>query len=262
MDTDYYGYIYKITNLINNKVYIGQHKGNHFDEHYWGSGKLIRKAILRYGKENFTREILERCYSPDELNAAEIKWISAVNSVNEGYNITLGRGGFSMTPEQRKIRSEQTKRWFAIPGNRERQSLAHKGNPGAYKGETAETNEHIRRRTLKYKLRLANGEIVPGMLGKKHSAETIKKQSECKIGELNPFYGKHHTEDAKARMGAKLKGHPTSIETKKKISAANSGSGNGMYGKVANNAGKICITNGDINKYINSEELSIFIELG
>lgn len=42
MDTDYYGYIYKITNLINNKVYIGQHKGNHFDEQYWRRGSTQR----------------------------------------------------------------------------------------------------------------------------------------------------------------------------------------------------------------------------
>jgi hypothetical protein len=47
-----YGYIYKTTNLINGKIYIGQHKGC-LSSHYIGSGKLIRWAINKYGKRNF-----------------------------------------------------------------------------------------------------------------------------------------------------------------------------------------------------------------
>lgn len=50
-----YGYIYKTTNLINNKIYIGQHKVKEekIDNSYYGSGKLIIQAIKKYGKENF-----------------------------------------------------------------------------------------------------------------------------------------------------------------------------------------------------------------
>ncbi len=47
-----YGYIYLTTNLINKKKYVGQHKSSKFDERYKGSGKLIKKAFKKYGKEN------------------------------------------------------------------------------------------------------------------------------------------------------------------------------------------------------------------
>ena len=53
-----YGYIYKTTNLINGKIYIGQHKSNLFDSQYKGSGVILRKAFAKYGKENFKVEII------------------------------------------------------------------------------------------------------------------------------------------------------------------------------------------------------------
>ena len=54
------GYIYKTTNLINKKIYIGQHTADKFDTNYLGSGLLITKAINEYGKANFKVELLCR----------------------------------------------------------------------------------------------------------------------------------------------------------------------------------------------------------
>ena len=55
-----YGYIYKITNKINGKFYIGKHKytGPGLDPKYMGSGVQIKNAIRKYGKENFVVELL------------------------------------------------------------------------------------------------------------------------------------------------------------------------------------------------------------
>ena len=50
-------HIYKITNLINNKIYIGQHNGKR--PWYFGSGKLLKYALDKYGRENFKKDILE-----------------------------------------------------------------------------------------------------------------------------------------------------------------------------------------------------------
>jgi len=59
--------LYKTTNLINNKTYIGIHQTNDLNDGYLGSGIAFKKALKKYGKENFFREIIETCSSFDEL---------------------------------------------------------------------------------------------------------------------------------------------------------------------------------------------------
>lgn len=100
-------YIYKIINLINNKIYIGQHYG-YIDDNYMGSGLLINRALLKYGKENFKKEIIEICNSKKEINNREKYWIYFYNSTNIkiGYNITKGGNGgdiYTNNPNKDKI---------------------------------------------------------------------------------------------------------------------------------------------------------------
>lgn len=90
------GYIYKTTNLINGKIYIGQHKvdSNIFDNNYFGSGKLLLEAIKKYGKENFKCELIEWCKSEDELNKKEIYYIAAYKSLVTYNNYNISDGGY------------------------------------------------------------------------------------------------------------------------------------------------------------------------
>jgi group I intron endonuclease len=99
--------IYKITNLINKKIYIG--KDEFSNENYYGSGKLIKKAIKKYGKENFIKEVLEDNINDKFiLQEREVFWIATYNATDKkvGYNITNGGDGgdtISNNPERDTI---------------------------------------------------------------------------------------------------------------------------------------------------------------
>jgi hypothetical protein len=63
--------IYKTTNLVNRKIYIGAHKTSNPDDDYLGPNKLLKAAIIIYGKENFKKEILYICETEQEMFAKE-----------------------------------------------------------------------------------------------------------------------------------------------------------------------------------------------
>lgn len=84
--------IYKITNLINGKKYVGQsiHIERRWKEHiYQNRNSAIHQAIEKYGVENFNFEIIEEC-PQSQLDEREIFWIKHFNSYENGYNLTPG----------------------------------------------------------------------------------------------------------------------------------------------------------------------------
>lgn len=89
--------IYKITNIINGKSYIGlsnnilRRKKEHFSNYIQPSelNKTLYRAFEKYGKENFTFEILEECQK-EELSEKEKFWIDYYNTYKDGYNETTG----------------------------------------------------------------------------------------------------------------------------------------------------------------------------
>lgn len=92
-------YIYKITNNINDKIYIGQTNytlSERLHQHYLDSKKQHRKnrplyqAINKYGIENFSIELIEETNNPLER---EIYWIEYYGSFKNGYNATMGGNG-------------------------------------------------------------------------------------------------------------------------------------------------------------------------
>lgn len=90
-----YGYIYETTNLINGKKYIGKSAHDKFNEKYHGSGKHIRRALEKYGEQNFKTVLLEWCKDLEELNQREFYWINKNNAVEDRnyYNIIPGGAG-------------------------------------------------------------------------------------------------------------------------------------------------------------------------
>lgn len=108
-----YGYIYKITNKINGKIYVGQHRSETFDTKYWGSGSNLHDAKIEYGIDNFTQEILVWCETLEQMNEQEMFWIKKLNSRDPsiGYNIQPGGKlqGYEHTPEVRRRLSAKAK---------------------------------------------------------------------------------------------------------------------------------------------------------
>lgn len=100
-----YGYIYKTTNKLNGKIYVGQHKGT-FTLKYLGSGKLLKRAINKYGTKNFYVEFIDYCETFEEANNKEKYWINKLNSLfPNGYNIANGGWGgdiFNTLSEKQK----------------------------------------------------------------------------------------------------------------------------------------------------------------
>lgn len=111
--------IYKVTNKINGKVYIGQSVdiGRRWRQHMTAEDdNYFHKAIQKYGVENFRWEVIEKCKKKD-LDEREIYWIEYYDSFNKGYNCTKGgdggpvmyggdhpnwKGGISLDPEYSK----------------------------------------------------------------------------------------------------------------------------------------------------------------
>lgn len=86
--------VYKTTNQINGKFYIGTHKTEDLNDNYMGSGKYLNHAIKKYGVENFKKEIMFVFDNPEQMFAkeAEIVTVDFLSEENT-YNIKLGGFG-------------------------------------------------------------------------------------------------------------------------------------------------------------------------
>ena len=184
------GYVYKITNTVNQKSYIGisindPEKGR-IKDHLTGQGnRVIANALGKYGRDAFTYEILEENVFPELLLDLEVAYIKKYNTVvPHGFNLTHG-GEKNMVP------SDETRR---------KQSEAHTGKK--------QSKETIQKRT---EILRAN----PPMLGKTHSEATRQQLSE--IGKTNPA-SIAAREKATEVAAEKNKGKPRPAEVREKIS--------------------------------------------
>jgi hypothetical protein len=105
-----YYLVYKTTNKTNGKFYIGAHATNNKEDDYLGSGVALKRAIEKYGKENFHKEILHECSSREEMFLLEEKLV-VINS-DISYNMKVGgKGGFDHIDsrgEKNPMKNEET----------------------------------------------------------------------------------------------------------------------------------------------------------
>lgn len=173
------GLIYKLTNKINGKIYVGQTKKSvekrwkQHVNHAKNSDGPFQKAIRKYGEESFTLEVVCECGTQKELDEKEIFWGAQFNSlVPNGYNILLGSGP--------QIASEEYRR---------RMSAVTSGDKNGMFGKTHSEE-------AKEKNRKAH-------LGKSDSEITKKRKSISRLGNKNPNFGKNHTDEVKQTIASK-----------------------------------------------------------
>lgn len=178
---DGFGFLYKITNLINFKCYIGittRKIIERFTVHckdYSGCPKL-RNSIQKYGKENFKIEIIG-VFLKDLLSLSEITAIKEYDSIYPfGYNLTLGGEAVTMTEETRKKISQATLGRKHSPETKLKMSASKAGrkNPNLSRKFSVETRK----------------KMSDARMGKKLSAETRLRMSESRSGEKSCFFGK------------------------------------------------------------------------
>lgn len=86
--------VYKTTNLVNGKIYVGLHVTSNLDDDYLGSGTQIISAIKKYGRHNFKREYIKVCASPEEMYTLEAEIVNEDFVLREDtYNMKTGGTG-------------------------------------------------------------------------------------------------------------------------------------------------------------------------
>jgi group I intron endonuclease len=131
--------IYQTTNLINGKKYIGKDESN--NPSYLGSGVTLKKAIIKYGRYNFKKEILEYCINREHLNEREEYWLNKLNVAdNSKYynriNNTSGcKKGRKHSDETKHLMSLKRKGIKDSKQTKLIKSLAKKGKPSNIKGK-------------------------------------------------------------------------------------------------------------------------------
>lgn len=157
----YYGYIYVVSSIVNDKIYIGK-RAHKWENWYFGGGTLIKYAIKKHGRDKFSVRPMEFCQDEESLNSAEVRYIyEARRDGKILYN--LQDGGTNNWAGQKHS-----------PESIERMRLAQKGHP-----VSEETRKNIslanagRVLTEEWKRR-----IGLSCKGNKHTAEARKKISE------------------------------------------------------------------------------------
>lgn len=118
--------VYQITNLVNQKVYIGVHKTNNPNDNYMGSGRAIKNAITKYGRENFKKEVLFVFENKEDAFKKEQELVnSEFVSTSNTYNGKLGGyGGWDhvRTPEIQALAVENIKEFYNTDKGKELRS--------------------------------------------------------------------------------------------------------------------------------------------
>lgn len=172
-------YVYLIQNRINQKIYIGKRKSNNPEkDSYMGSGKLIKSAIQKYGKENFQKVILGVFDSHEE--AANLESLLVTQEfISSGYSYNLHEGGYGGFLHINNLPIDERPNVVSI---REKCKSGVLRIGGSDKWTAESRDKVVNRGKLNNELGLTSGW--------QHTSNTKRRLSETSSGTRNSQYGK------------------------------------------------------------------------
>jgi hypothetical protein len=206
--------IYRATNLINGKVYIGKtiysiryrKKQHKTDSKNKINNMVFHKAIRKYGFENFKWSIIDTAENEAELNKKEIYWIAEYKKTHIVYNMTNGGNGLSGYRPTKETREKISKKLKGRPSKKKGKKLSKETCQKMSQSKIGNTNSK----------------------GVKHTKETREKISKSLIGNMrsvgklggkkNGMYGKRHTPEAIEKMRKAASNRIVNSETRLRMS--------------------------------------------
>ncbi len=215
-------YIYKVINLINGKIYIGQSR--YKNDNYLGSGINIKEAILFFGRDNFIKEYIDTASDQTELDEKEKYWIKKTDAQNPNIGYNIADGGWNhltITPDIKKKISNTIKNMY------------ENGYVNNRKGKTMSSESREK--------------ISKSLKGKSLSEETKKK-----LSDLNK--GKKHTDEVRKKISESKKGTKLSVNHKKNISKS-------LIGRIVTDETRKKLKSSNINKTQKNSKKVIVVNL-
>lgn len=191
--------IYKTTNLLNNKIYVGLHITDNLEDDYLGSGTLLKRAVNKYGEINFKREILHILNTREEMASKEAEIVNEeFIARTDTYNLALGGfgGGYPC--------SQETK---------DKLSAINMGNKHTIEAKDKISKAHTGRIVTKE----TRDKLSKANTGKKHTQETKDKISKISSSRsditrqkmADAKLGTDRTQETKDKISQTLKGQYT-----------------------------------------------------
>lgn len=273
--------IYKITNMINNKVYIGQSSNieRRWKEHKsYSSSRHLRASMNLYGIDSFKFEIIE-IVPPYMLDVRERYWISYYDSMNQncGYNETIGgesQRGWNHSEHSKSLMSKKAKANASKPNYVSptlHTKVIHKGDITS----RCSIDELDSKLADGWELGMSDASKQKGAENRIGEKNGVYGRGDLFAGEKNHFFGKHHTEETIQKIrdhmpdtSANWRGRHHTEESKAKMRGPRpciSGVNNPNFGKRGEKShmrGRKAIHIGDVEKRVPISELDEYLANG